>query len=317
MTVPHWKETDQASAGKLNELADTVQSAIDPSAGQNPPPTIKTLLEIFELTEDITYPDSGDVVFPDDLTSPPDVPYAENSKRIWLKHPANAYITLGSEDETLYFPTITDFTQGDPPEFGDGDRVAAVWNRQSGRWEVIGTSSAGDLIVHFELKLSLPKTAVSVSPDQTTTAYIQNWSGSAWVTDTDVEFEIFDKLGVYRGRAKANGFTAPHDVGSYGTARFVAEADRWEIVSMQPHALMIRGQATALWTGATFTIDGITGGSPTTAVMQPSGAIIVNTDPASNITVSDWLNFDGADNDDVLAVWDEDTRTWKLLQKAC
>ena len=84
---------------------------------------------------------------------------------------------------------------------------------------------------------------------------------------------------------------------------------------MTPHALKIRGQATALWTASTFTIDAI--GSGVTAIMQPSGAIITHVDPAANITVSDWLNFDGANNDDVLVVWDEDTVTFKLAQKNC
>jgi hypothetical protein len=134
-TVPRWKPTDQASAAKLNELADGVNSAIDPSAGQNPPPTAKTLLEIFELTEDITYPDSGDSEFPDDLTIPPDVPFAENCKIIWLKGSANVYQTDGSEEQTVYFPCIRDFTQGEPVARIAEDRVEAKWNNQAGRWE--------------------------------------------------------------------------------------------------------------------------------------------------------------------------------------
>ncbi len=307
MAAPEWKPDDRPSARKLNELGDSVNAALDPSLGQNPPPHPPTLIAIFELTEDITYPDSGDMTFPGGWTVPPDVPYAENCKKIWLKNATNTYITSGSEEETVYFPTITEFTQGFPPEFVAGSRVAAVWNAQSGRWECV---SSGERVVHFELKDDLPASPIaSVAPGQQATAYIQTWNGSAWVTDTAVEFEVFDKLGVYRGRSKLHGYAPPHDFGSYGTARFVEDADRWEVVSMTPNALMIRAKAdeSSGWSGSTITVDAI-------VVMEPSGAILTNADPSSTMTVYNFFLSSGENNADIVAVWDEDAVHWKIMR---
>ena len=135
MAAPEWKPDDRPSARKLNELGDSVNAALDPSLGQNPPPHPPTLIAIFELTEDITYPDSGDMTFPGGWTVPPDVPYAENCKKIWLKNATNTYITSGSDEETVYFPNIRDFVQGEPVARITEDRVEATWNSQSGRWE--------------------------------------------------------------------------------------------------------------------------------------------------------------------------------------
>lgn len=312
MTVPQWKPTDQASASKLNELADSVSAALDPSLGQNPPPTTKTLVEIFELTEDITYPDSGDVTFPDDLTSPPDVPFAENCKRIWLKNASNTYITLGSDEETVYFPTITEFTQGDSPEFTSGDRVAAVWNAQSGRWEVVGTAAPGDTSIWVELKTKMPSSG-SVAANQSTVAHPRDWSGSAWVTDTDAgrEITIYDTLGKFRGRGK-DDFSSPHNQGSI--ARVVLNADnaRYEIRDMTPHALWIRGLSDAAWTTPS-TLDI----AASAVVMQPSGAIITHTDPAVKIPVNDVRDWEGASGVVIEAFWDESTQEFKARMVPC
>ena len=142
--IPHVKPGDPQRASDQNALIDAVNGepaispeGVDSTGGAFSVPS-STQVRIYELTEDITYPDSGDTEFPDEQTSPPDVPYAENSKAIWLDHDANGYSAADSIEETLYFPTITEFTQGDPPRFVAGDRVAAVFNRQSGRWEMVG-----------------------------------------------------------------------------------------------------------------------------------------------------------------------------------
>ena len=312
MSMPHWNETDRPSAGKLNELADGANAALDPSAGQNPPVHSKTLVEIFELTEDITYPDSGDVSFPDDLTSPPDVPFAENCKRIWLKNSTNMYIILGSEDETVYFPTITTFTQGDPAEFTTGDRVAAVWNAQSGRWEVVGKASSGDASIWVELKTSIPATGLAgaLVAGQSATAHPRDWNGAAWVTDTDAgrEFIVVDVRGVYRGRA-INELVSPNDGGSIGRAVFNADSGQWEIRELTPMATMLEALVNegsdVAHTDATFAVDGL-------GVMQPHGGLL----PVTSIAAArNALGFPANDDAPSLVFWNEGDLAWDALLK--
>ncbi len=312
MTVPQWKRDDRPSAGKLNELGDLVREASDPAAGRNPPPTTKTLVAILELTEDITYPDSGDSQFPGGWKVPPDVPYAENCKKIWLKNVTNEYVTLGSEEDTVYFPTITEFTQGDPPAFTTGDRVAAVWNSQSGRWEVVGAIT-DNAEVWVELKNKMPSSG-AVAAGQSTVVHPRDWNGSAWVTDTDAARELtaIDTLGVYRGRGK-DDFTTPHNQGSLARIVLNSDSNLYEFRDMTPHATWIRGLSDAAWTTPSTLFIATTGLN----IMQPSGAIFTNNDPAVKITVNDVRDWEGASGVIVEAFWDESTQEFKARMVPC
>ena len=61
---------------------------------------------------------------------------------------------------------------------------------------------------------------------------------------------------------------------------------------------------------STLTIDGV-------IVLQPIGAIITNTDPAADITLTNTFTHTVNENKIVIAVWDESTVTYKVLQAAC
>lgn len=188
-----------------------------------------------------------------------------------------------------------------------------VHRNRYGRW-IVGSSQPSD---HqwFELKNELPDTAgtarSSVSPGQEVIAHPRDWNGSAWVTDTagGSEYTVVDELGVYRGRGRSQ-YSSPHNQGSLGRSRFNSESGEHEIVQLEPHALMIRGTTTGEWTAGSFNID-------TVKVMQPIGAIITDYDPADDIPINDFLDFEGSSSDVIVAVWDEEDVDWKLLQKAC
>jgi hypothetical protein len=154
----------------------------------------------------------------------------------------------------------------------------------------------------FELKTAL-------TPGSTADAYPLDDEGDPITDDADVVFEVVDTRGIYRGRAK-DAYSSPHDQGSRGEARL--RNGVWEITYLQPHALLIRGQLTADLeaTDATCTIDGV-------EVMQPSGAIIVTTDPAANVTSTNRHKHEGSENGEVTAAWDEANDVFYNVQTDC
>ena len=159
---------------------------------------------------------------------------------------------------------------------------------------------------HFELKDAL-------TPGGTATAHPLEWDNDAgdWTVNTEAadEFEVEDLRGIYRGRAK-DAYSSPHNQGSRGEARL--RNGVWEITYLQPHALLIRGQLTAdlETTDATCAIDGV-------EVMQPSGAIIVTTDPAANVTSTNRHKHEGSENGEVTAAWDEANDVFYNVQTDC
>ncbi len=167
----------------------------------------------------------------------------------------------------------------------------------------------GQGVRRFELKDNLPSSG-SVSTGQQATAHPVNAAG---VVDTavDREFEVHDELGVYRGRKK-DKYSSPHSQGSRGVARWSPDAQEWEILSMQPHALQIKGPLTGALVKATgsFNIDGVT-------VMQPPGAIITDTDPATSTFGITNRAFDGDNNAVCIATWDEAAQDWLALDIPC
>lgn len=147
------------------------------------------------------------------------------------------------------------------------------------------------------------------SPGSTTPAHPRDWNGSAWVTDTDAarEFDVVDTLEEYRGRGK-DDYSSPHDDGSLGVAERNAASGEWEIVRMQPNALALEG---AIYADDTLEADGV-------HVMNPSGAIIVDQDPAGNITFTNPHGHPDIDEDMlVYLVWDESIPGWTERQKDC
>ncbi len=153
---------------------------------------------------------------------------------------------------------------------------------------------------HFEMKEAM-------SPGDGGVAHLRTWDGSAWETSIaeEGEFDVTDPLEIYRGRGK-DDFSSPHDEGSLGVAEFNSASGEWEIVQLQPPALMIRGLATALGTGtSTLGIDGV-------GVLQPVGGIIADQDPADDIEVNNSLaDRRWGNNAKVEAEWSEDDEQWE------
>jgi len=125
------------------------------------------------------------------------------------------------------------------------------------------------------------------------------------------EFEVYDPYGKHRGRAK-DAYSSPHDDGSKGLARYNPLTQQWEIVELQPAALMIKGQLKSALVAAsgTFDVDNV-------SVMQPIGGLITDTDPASSSFTITNRSFDGDDNAWVYALWDEAARAWVAFDIPC
>ena len=170
----------------------------------------------------------------------------------------------------------------------------------------------GDLhpieLLRGELKDAMP-TSGSVAAGQTATAYFLGEDGDIV---TAIEFEVTDVFGVYRGRENGK-YSDPHDRGSQLYAKFAPDSGVWEIVDMTPNALMIMGQLTDdidKVDDTSFDVDNV-------YVMQPSGAIITDTDPASATFGITNRAFDGDDGTEVIAVWDEADTDWKAIDVIC
>ena len=141
-------------------------------------------------------------------------------------------------------------------------------------------------------------------PGDTSTCYLHYHTGAAYATDTTIEFEALDVFSRFYGR-KQGKFSSPHDDGSYVLAQYMPDSNTFGMEWMTPHALKIQGQLTANLAGATatFTIDNV-------EVMQPTGAILVNTDPAGNVTVNNMFADTGLNNAIAVANWNADDTDW-------
>ena len=199
----------------------------------------------------------------------------------------------------------TDNAGGQPDDLVETVELMKDHNDVFVNWLMLDAGVAGE--IDFELKDGL-------DPEGSATAHPLDDAGDADV-DVDLEFEVYDRWGVYQGREKdlyAAGATN-NDLGSQGRARFNAESGHWEIIQLQPAALKIRGQLTAaLGTGDAWKeIDGVT-------VMQPIGGIITDTDPGDDITVNNvGFAFAGDINGEVIAVWNQVEVQWEIIQVEC
>lgn len=228
-----------------------------------------------------------------------DVPYAL-AQPVWLDDGAavNEYEVSTDSDtyEVLYAPcgflNGSGLVVGHPPA-SVGQRVWAVQSTATGRWEVL---SPGHDVARFELKTALS----SPGSPQSATAYLLPWNGSAYAEDTDIEITVWDVLGTRRGRAK-NG-----DPGSQGYAKWMPDAGRWEILEMQPHALVIAAQVNnasgIAATDATMAIDNV-------AVIQPTGALLLSTPSVAD----NLLAMPYADDARVICFWNEADDDWLAI----
>jgi len=201
-----------------------------------------------------------------------------------------------------------------------GDRILASHINQLADYEVRGENCYEDeLGAYFmgtkesdAVEFRYGELKDDLAPSGTATIYRREWSGSAWVTDTDAdkEFEAVDVLGIYRGRKK-DKFTSPHNEGSIVRSVLNTDSNQWEIVEITPHALWITGSLTDDFdTDEDFTVDGV-------AVMFPTGAIIVDTDPAANITAHNGHDWDGSNNALAELRWNEASTQWDCVELDC
>jgi hypothetical protein len=192
---------------------------------------------LFQLTSPLVYPDL-DGAGAEHFTVEP-TPCA-TARQVWCHgfdpddktpegEPLRSYGGAdNSREETIYHPAARRNAAGyavGHPAFRAGDRVFCLWNRQSGRWEVLAPPLD---VWRFELKTAL-------QPGLSATAYLLPFD-EAYAEDAKVEFEVYDALVcTFRGRARSE--SRP---GAQGYARFMPDSGRWEITAMQQPARWIR-----------------------------------------------------------------------------
>jgi len=188
--------------------------------------------------------------------------------------------------------------------YAQGQRVWTIWRNQ--HREIVGPAES---IWRFELKDDL-------APGSYAAAYLYPWDDTfgAYLTDTATEFNVYDVLGIWRGRGRGK-YSSPHNEGSKGYAKFMPDAatyGRWEIVQMQQHALMIQGDVYDDFdTGdETFEISSV-------HIMQPIGSLITDFDPAGNATVYNIFHWEGSTGGCCIAAWNEHNVRWEALQVEC
>jgi len=156
----------------------------------------------------------------------------------------------------------------------------------SGKWAVVRLNS-GQLVARFELLANLVPggSALAELPD-----------------DPTVQFTVYDTLGMRRGRGK--GTLA----GSAGYARYYHDTGHWEIIQMQPMALVLgalvnetngvpRGDGTG-----TFAVDNV-------EILQPIGGLL----DSPPTVARNPLKLRLFDNDPVLLFWNETDLVWDAV----
>jgi len=231
MAIPHVEKGDPPEADAQNRLID--QSNRVASPGSTGPmhygpggavgfvPFPKAILGLFELTSAVTMPDIATAETSYFNLEP--TPYA-SAQRILLHQydstdedadgmPIRSYETNDSyQTIRLYFPLCfrndEGYAIGHPP-LANGDRC---WARLcKGRWEAL---KAPLDVWRFELKDTLEVNSGA-------TAYLLEWNGSAYAKNEDIEFEVYDAIGVFSGVAEAKGY-----------AKFMPDRGVWEIIQL-------------------------------------------------------------------------------------
>ena len=208
MTIERLKPGDPLSADRQNLLIDQVNRTARPGA---PIETFVPAIQLFQLTGDLTYPETTT-----------EAPYA-TAKRVWYHGGDDAYgYASSSNEQTIYHPRALRDALGNylpMPIMASGEWVAASWNTQSGRWEII--APAEDLL-RFELKTALALGGIA-------TAYLLEWTGAAYVVNLATEFTVVDYQGHFSGWARSAGYYS----GASGIAVYRSDRGGWEIVDIQ------------------------------------------------------------------------------------
>ncbi len=140
--------------------------------------------------------------------------------------------------------------------------------------------------------------------------------GDGWKhAEPEHEVVVRDGLGTTRGKKALEGESPSDEAdGTHVVAYKAHDHADWEIVEAQPWPLMIRGKLTddLDTTDGTFKIDGV-------VVLQPVGAIDVGhiVDGSDEVTVHNIFSWEGDDNGNVMAVWNEEDTRWEAVQVEC
>jgi hypothetical protein len=202
-----------------------------------------TRFALFELTGELIYPNLAGAGTSHYTVEP--TPYAV-ARMVWCHqfdpddkdaddYPLRGYGgTSLSKQETIYHPAAFRNSSGyaiGHPTLAAGDRVFCVFNRQSGRWEIVAPALS---VWRFELTGDLP-------PGGSATACLLVWHDGAYGIDEDVELTVYDAtLGTLRGWAGTET-----TAGSRGYAQYMPDSGRWEIVALEQKARWIRFQLAA------------------------------------------------------------------------
>ena len=126
------------------------------------------------------------------------------------------------------------------------------------------------------------------------------------VVDRDYSVEVTDTLGDKRGRAWVSSVKR----GSQGLAYQPPDTTRWELVTLQPHALRISGETSAVvyYDDTQFTA------TATPVIMNPTGAIALH-DYTTAYLIKNPLGLQFASGDKFHAEWNEKATTpqWEAV----
>jgi len=198
----------------------------------------ETRLALFELVTGLVYPDLSQPGG-EHITQEP-TPWA-SARQLWCHHfhpqdqtpsgePIKSYGGSGlGRQQVIYHPGALHGQHGyavGHPAVGAGQRVFCLWNRQSGRWEMLTPPLR---LWRFELKEDL-------APGQSAAAYLLPLVDGQYQPDVHVEFTVHDALsGMLRGRGPSQWRR-----GTRGYARLMPDSGRWEILALEHLARWVR-----------------------------------------------------------------------------
>jgi len=126
MTIARYEKGISRYERRPNDLVDEVNRLLHAAAD----PTVSMRLALFELTRMLVYP-----------VDPRERPRSEAARQVWLPPGGTVYgHTSDSPQETVYYPLAHRDADGNYiglPRLRPGRRAWCVWNRQTGRWEML------------------------------------------------------------------------------------------------------------------------------------------------------------------------------------
>jgi hypothetical protein len=254
------------------------------------------LIGLFELTGEMVYPTAEDESWPPGLSGPPDVPYTEEAKQVWVNHADNQYGGTGnSPGTTLYHPACFRDDAGLPlgiPTFSAGQRCYAWYNVQGGRWEIMAPALD---VLRFELGDDLTAT-----PGGSSDSVVVHESGGVLDGDDDMPVTVYDAFGRFYARGGSGSLK-----GCMGYAAWFPDMQRWEVITMQRN----------VWVGE---LDGTLSpeGSATVLLWWPNDETGVMEPSGKTVTAFDWLLAGGttlADESKVIVQYDPQYQKWWII----